>query len=857
MKRSLKILGIGLLILGIISLAAMIVLWLFFPGEYVRDLISRELSDKLNQDITMSTFSVGFYPDLEFAAQNLRVVDPPSSREILSAEQVRLDLNVWELFNRRLAIQNITANSPRLDLARDAQGEWNVENLIGSVRSGDEEAETSEPVSWIEFSTVSIENGFVNFNDESLGQQLSVSDLTGSLDLKEETLSINSASIVALPVEAKIKGTVAQLFKPSPVLDMNATLEINKEGLLADMQSIKVPVGTKVADISLEASGTIKEMKLSSTFSFNPLVTAEIPTKGDLRGTLQTEEGLFTVDAINAHFGKNALSLSGTLSNLWNQERTGHLKGTADIPLEDVVALAKIDTLSNFDLKGMVTASIALTASAEQLGLNTKFDLNNIGFSVPHLMNKQQGTPASLAVEAQYTVPDKLIIDTFELVFEKDKITGNAQVQTGTDPGFQVSLATSSFSLAHLNQIPVVGFPEGSAGISAKIWQSKSSSKDIQYSGDITVDNATLTVEPMNEPFKKINAQIKVADQKADIPAASFLFGESHYRLEAEITELTTPKILGKVRGDVLDVNRIIAAFKKPKDKPEKKTSSSGTKGLDFSLELDVEADEMLLDKFRTGTVSTTWHTTGRVQRFHPVQIAAFGGTLGGTFELAVMKEGTSWTTDCKGQQMKLEELWPQLYGEEKERTAKGYFNVEGTLSGGGSSPENGSAWETLNGQLVLTATDTTFVQSSLFHNILLATVGPVCTLLNNVTLKDRTIDANNISFKTVNGTVHLTNGTARTEDLYFDGSSVDFRFKGDIDFVKNYIDMKVQAIPLASVGALMGKVPLVGKGLDKAKRAALSYKFKVTGPLTKPEAELHSTEEVNPENTNQTNQDP
>ena len=112
----------------------------------------------------------------------------------------------------------------------------------------------------------------------------------------------------------------------------------------------------------------------------------------------------------------------------------------------------------------------------------------------------------------------------------------------------------------------------------------------------------------------------------------------------------------------------------------------------------------MLLDKFRAGAVSTTWHTTGRVQRFHPVQIAAFGGTLGGTFELAVMKEGTSWKTDCKGQKMKLEELWPQLYGEENKRTATGFFNAEGTLSGGGSSPGNGGMWKTLNGQVALTS---------------------------------------------------------------------------------------------------------------------------------------------------------
>ena len=514
-------------------------------------------------------------------------------------------------------------------------------------------------------------------------------------------------------------------------------------------------------------------------------------------------------------------------------------------PLEEVVALAKLDTLSNFDLKGMVNASIALTASAKKLGLKTKIDLHDISFSVPHLMNKNQGTPASLAVEAHYTVPDELIIDTFELMFEKDKITGNAQVQTGRDPSFQVSLTTSSFSLDHLNQIPVVGFPEGSAGFSAKVWQSKSSSEDIQYAGDLTVKNATLTVAPMNEPFKELNAQIKIANQKADIPTASFLFGDSNYRLQAEITDLNTPNIRGKLYGDKLDVNRIIAAFKKPKDAPKEKTSSSRAKGLDFSLELGVEADEMLFYKFRAGATTTTWRTTDRVQRFEQVQIAAFGGTVGGTFELSVMKGGITWKTDFKGQGMKLEYLWPQLYEKDKERAAEGLFNADGTLSGGGSSPDNRSAWETFNGQLALSATDATFVKSSLFRSLLLAAVDPVNTLFNIVTLQGKTLDAKNVYFNSVNGNFTVLNGKASTKNLYFDGDSVDFRFNGDIDFVENYMDMKVQAIPLATVGALMGKVPLVGKGIDKAKRAVFSYKFKVTGPITEPEAELESTEEV------------
>jgi hypothetical protein len=49
-----------------------------------------------------------------------------------------------------------------------------------------------------------------------------------------------------------------------------------------------------------------------------------------------------------------------------------------------------------------------------------------------------------------------------------------------------------------------------------------------------------------------------------------------------------------------------------------------------------------------------------------------------------------------------------------------------------------------------------------------------------------------------------------------------------------------------------MGKVPLFGKGLDKAKRAVLSYKFNVTGPITEPKAELDSTEKVELEEKDQ-----
>jgi hypothetical protein len=64
-------------------------------------------------------------------------------------------------------------------------------------------------------------------------------------------------------------------------------------------------------------------------------------------------------------------------------------------------------------------------------------------------MYKQKGAPANLAVKAHYTVLDELIIDTFELALEKDKLTGNAQVKTGSDSWFH-QLDTFGTVVMHL-----------------------------------------------------------------------------------------------------------------------------------------------------------------------------------------------------------------------------------------------------------------------------------------------------------------------------------------------------------------------------------------------------------------------
>ena len=102
--------------------------------------------------------------------------------------------------------------------------------------------------------------------------------------------------------------------------------------------------------------------------------------------------------------------------------------------------------------------------------------------------------------------------------------------------------------------------------------------------------------------------------------------------------------------------------------------------------------------------------------------------------------------------------------------------------------------------------------------------------------------------FKKVDGTFQLTDGVAYTEDLFFDGETLDLFFKGDLDLVREQMDMKIKATtPTGTIGSLLGKVPVVGKGWDKTKKSILSLNFIAQGPISNPKVQLSAVDKLKP----------
>ncbi|MBP1721526.1 MAG: AsmA family protein [Deltaproteobacteria bacterium] len=859
MNRLLKTASIVIFLLLLVIAAAVAALWYVAPPDQVKDLITGELSSRLNRTITMRDFSMGFYPDVEFTAHDMRILDLPSSREIAAAKKIRFDLDTLQLLKRRFVVETVSVGSPRVNIVRNAAGAWNIADAVRNASAETAAPDQTQPPARLEFKKITIRNGSITINDEKLGRHITFDNLAGTINLSEKAVAIDSASLAMPWMTAELSGTIANLFTADPLPDISAKVQLRKEGPLEDIASGRLPSGSKIADVTLSVSGSTKAMALKTSFSIDPLATAGLPARGSATGTLQAETGLCTIDNLDLRWGKNTFAFSGSVNNLWQKERAARLEGTSSLSLDETVPLVESSALSNLGLKGTADARINLNASAGLTALNATIDLTKTAFTLPDLMSKESGSPASLLFDARFSAIDELIINNFELMLGENKITGAASMKPGSDPWMQTSLRTSPLSLPLFNQLRAVRCGGGVMTLSAQAWQKSRDQDELQYRALALMQDGTLTLKIMQEPFHKVNASIEAINNLVVIPQASFFLGEYPCQGKAEITIAGYPQITGQLYTAGLDIDALIRAFRKPEKHPQEPPPEPDA-APDFSLDIAVDTPFLCFGKLRTGAVSTLWHTSGRFQKFEPLYADLFGGTLDGAFHLSCQRSGTTWFSSFTGKNMDIEALCAQFFTGKTIATAKGLLRAQGWLRGSASSKKE-EAWQSMQGDVRISAAEGEIRQSALFNSILLALrisqgIVPIPGIrdLNIVTiLRDvaksltNTLDVRRMVFKQIDGSFKITDGIARTEDLYFVGDTADFAFKGNFDLVREEMDIIINVIPTGTIDSLVSKIPLVGKRIGKIKKATLSFNLAARGPFAKPDVQLRAVDKILP----------
>ena len=64
---------------------------------------------------------------------------------------------------------------------------------------------------------------------------------------------------------------------------------------------------------------------------------------------------------------------------------------------------------------------------------------------------------------------------------------------------------------------------------------------------------------------------------------------------------------------------------------------------------------------------------------------------------------------------------------------------------------------------------------------------------------------------------------------------------------VKEDYNMRVKATPIGTIGSLLRKTPLVGRQIERLRKAILTFNFNVTGSFGDPNVQLTEVESLNP----------
>ncbi len=856
-KKVVKLALIFVMVGGGFCFAAAVGLWFFFPEEKVRTTLEQELSRRLDHKVSIDSVTLGLHPDFEFVARNVSVTDPRTSQRIVSAQRVRLDFDFRELLNKRFVIESIVVTAPDLELERDAAGKWNVESLIARLGRPEipKKQTGAESPAETEVGPIGIRHGIVHIYDAKSGVRVDASKVGATFDVREDTVRVDSASILLPALEAKASGEISQVSKPKRVLEIDISLRVKKEGPLRSFGPALIPEHATIAEFTGKLEGPIDAFRTKGAFSINRLATAGIGTKGKVDATLKPEGGVFKVASLETSFGGSKGMFSGIAENIWANERTARLDGRIRCQLADALAIPGAASLSRIEASGIISGPVSLAASGKQLDLKGNLNLNDAGFTIPRLVRKQRGASASLLFDARFRDPDEVVVNSIELLIGRAKEEKKGRVGSGSEPWMHASVSASEFPLNLLDQLPAGSFGNGSVTLATEIRKAHRGETRISHGGRAVVNQATLQLDALKEPFQELDASVTWDNQKATVESATFLFAGSRNNGRAEIVDFSKPRLVGTAHADTLNVKQIVAAASRKKEREKEPASHGDAK---FSMELDIAADSMDAGGFVTGPLTTTWRMSSKSHSFSPLTVQAFGGELQGSFELEPDEDGLRWTTEFEGKDLRLEDVMTQFH--KGSIKARGPLETKGSLTGVATGGRE-NVMRSLGGDLQIVVRNGEIMEYSLLKNILLLTqvpVGPALlpgvreviafnTLVDALKSAGRTIDPTRVSFHKIDGDFRVTNGVARTRDMRFESGTVDLIFKGNIDLTQKVMDMKIRATPLGAVGSLMGKVPIAGGVLKGTKETILSTDFVARGPIADPEVKLEAVDKLLP----------
>lgn len=847
-RGPLRILG-GMILLVLLILSALIILALLIrPIERVTRMVEERLSAELGEEVRISLVTVRFLPDVQVTAHDVRLLDDETSQEIGSAREIWLDPTLLPLFKGNVVVEKIVVHGPRADLVRNDDGKWNVEELWSNIRRRPDDARERD--GRLMTRQIEIRNGSIRLDDRPTDNVVTAENVKGTIDIENDFAELGSATFTASPLKGTISGRLDQMTTADRSLTATANMKIYRTGPLAGLRTGDLPEGEWLAEATAEAKGLLGNLGIQASFSVNGRLTENLETGGSLTAGLDSYEGHMKVADLQLNLGGSAASFTGSVDKMWTEKLAMNLEGTSRALLEELTTLTSSELVSAIEPQGPLDASVDITGSRSAVELTANLDLTPTTLSIPRVARKEPRTGGSLQFTARLEFPDEVVLERYELDVANAIFTGAGRLKKTAEPWAHVSVKTNKIALRRMDKIPLVRFDEGTVALNAEVWQASRDAEKTGFAVDGSIERAFAEVEGLTDPIQELYAKIKADHEGVTVTSSSFWFEGSRHEFKGQMRGFDKPRLTGTLRSEMVNVDQVIASVQGVAEKLRQRSDGEPRGKSEFELKLLVVADSIYAGGIRTEFTKATIEISGDSYRFEPVEAKVFEGDFRGSLKLDASEKPTLWSLTFTGENWSLENLLEQLNA--KTRNMTGALIAEGALNG-----EAGGNFEdvlrSVNGKLKLTAKDGKVGEAPIIKTVYMAMQAPALTmfvpglrelaLLNTLIDAARTggrsLDPTTNTYTKIEGNFDLKEGVAHTEDLRLESGVANLICKGDFNLAERTVDLKITAVPLGSIGSVLGAVPIAGEGLQRAQESTVSMDFIARGPIDNPKIDL------------------
>jgi hypothetical protein len=345
-----------------IAAGALLLLALFLirPGaNHLRTRIVDSISLALGRPVDVASVSLRLLPQPGFDLRNFVIHDDPtfSAEPMLRAQEVTASLRVTSLLRGRLEIARLSLGEPSLNLVRDADGHWNLENLVERASkitvapTGKAKMERRPGFPYIE-----ADRGRINFKSGSEKTPYALTD--ADFALWQDSENAWGMRLKAQPIRTDFNLTDTGLITATGSWARANTLRETPMQISLQWDQAQLGQVTKLTygsdkgwrgglKIAVTLNGTPANLAIAASASVKDFRRYDILGGGDLRlatncsGRYSSPERKLSEISCTAPVGDGIVVITGEINSLMRPRDYDLALAAQDLPIQSLIAFAR------------------------------------------------------------------------------------------------------------------------------------------------------------------------------------------------------------------------------------------------------------------------------------------------------------------------------------------------------------------------------------------------------------------------------------------------------------------------------------------------------------------------------------